>query len=98
MFEGSYEKIIKEIYKKVRFPIFGGDCYSYGLLLSSKVDLIIEANMKPWDYLAQVPLIKEQGGIITDWKGKDLNLKSDGKVIASIEKNHHKKTIEYLNQ
>ena len=54
--------------------------------------------MKPWDYLAQVSLIKEQGGFITDWEGKDLNLDSDGKVIASIDKNHHKKTIAFLNQ
>ena len=91
------EKKIKNIYNKVRFPVFGSDCYSYGLLLSGKVDLIIEANMKPWDYLAQVALIKEQGGVITDWAGNDLNLQSEGKVIASIEKNHHKKTLEYLN-
>ena len=98
MFEGSYERIIKDIYKKVRFPIFGGDCYSYGLLLSGKIDLIIEANMKPWDYLAQVSLINEQGVFITDWEGKDLNLDSEGKVIASIDKNHHKKTIAFLNQ
>ena len=47
--------------------------------------------MKPWDYLAQVALINEQGGIITDWEGNELNLESDGKVIASIEKNTIKK-------
>jgi len=97
MFDKKCEKKIKNIYNKVRFPVFGSDCYSYGLLLSGKVDLIIEANMKPWDYLAQVALIKEQGGVITDWAGNDLNLQSEGKVIASIEKNHHKKTLEYLN-
>ncbi|MFL2660717.1 MAG: inositol monophosphatase family protein [Alphaproteobacteria bacterium] len=98
MFDKEFEKKIKNIYHKVRFPVFGSDCFSYGLLLSGKVDLIIEANMKPWDYLAQVALIKEQGGVITDWEGKELNLESDGKVIASIEKNHHKKTLEYLNK
>lgn len=98
MFDKEFEKKIKSIYHKVRFPVFGSDCFSYGLLLSGKVDLIIEANMKPWDYLAQVALIKEQGGVITDWEGKELNLESDGKVIASIEKNHHKKTLEYLNK
>ena len=98
MFDKKFEKKIKSIYHKVRFPVFGSDCFSYGLLLSGKVDLIIEANMKPWDYLAQVALIKEQGGVITDWQGKELNLESDGKVIASIEKKHHKKTLEYINR
>ncbi len=98
MFEDKFEKKIKNIYKNVGFPIFGSDCYSYGLLLSEKIDLIIEANMKPWDYLAQVALIKEHGGIISDWEGNELSLKSDGKVIASIEKKHHKKALEFINK
>ncbi len=98
MFDENYEKKIKEIYKKVSIRIFGSDCYSYGLLLSGRVDQIIEADMKPWDFLAQVALINEQGGIITDWHGKELNLSSDGKIIASIEKNHHKRTLEYLKK
>ncbi|MEE2694876.1 MAG: inositol monophosphatase family protein [Pseudomonadota bacterium] len=96
MFEEENEKKIREIYNKIRFPIFGTDCYAYGLMLSGKIDMIIEENMKPWDYLAQVALIDEQGGTITDWDGKKLGLKSDGKIIASIEKNHHNKTLEYL--
>ena len=29
------------------------------LLLSGKIDIIIESNMKPWDYMAQVALLKE---------------------------------------
>ena len=98
MFDGIYEKKIKNIYNKIGFPIFGSDCYSYGLLLSGRVDQIIEANMKPWDYLAQAALINEQGGVITDWNGKQLTTKSDGKIIASIEKNHHKRTLNYLNK
>ena len=98
MFDDREQSKIKKIYNQVGFPVFGNDCYSYGLLLSKKIDLIIEANMKPWDYLAQVALIKEFGGFITDWEGNELNLESDGKVIASIEKKHHKKTLEYLNK
>ena len=54
MFEELHQNKIKEIYAKARFPIFGTDCYSYGLLLSEKIDLIVEANMKPWDYLARL--------------------------------------------
>jgi histidinol phosphatase-like enzyme (inositol monophosphatase family) len=98
MFDPAYEKKVKDIYKNIGFPVFGSDCYSYGLMLLGKIDLIIEANMKPWDYLAQVSLINEYGGIITDWKGEQLSLKSSGKIIASLEKNHHKKIIEHLNK
>ncbi len=98
MFENKDEEVIRQIYKEIGFPIFGSDCYSYGLLLSGKVDQIIEAKMKPWDYMAQVALINEQGGFITDWNGNQLGIESEGKVIASIEKNHHKRTLRYLNQ
>ena len=52
--------------------------------------------MKPWDYLAQVALIKEFGGFITDWEGNKLTLDSNGKVIASLDEKHHKKLIHLL--
>lgn len=96
MFKPKHEKKVKTIYSKIGFPIFGSDCYSYGLMLLGKIDLIIEGNMRPWDYLAQVALINEFGGFITDWEGNQLGLNSDGKIVASIEKNHHKKTLNYL--
>ena len=96
MFGEKQQNIIKKIYSNTMFPVFGTDCYGYGLLISGKIDLIIEASMKPWDYIAQVPLINEVGGQITDWKGNKLNLNSDGKVLASTNKEHHKKIIELL--
>lgn len=96
MFNKNDQKKIVKIYNDSRFPIFGADCYAYGLLLLGKIDLIIEANLKPWDYMAQIPLIRELGGNITDWEGKDLNVKSKGKIIASMSMNHHKKIIKFL--
>eukprot|EP00884_Botryococcus_braunii_P011117 jgi/Botrbrau1/20005/Bobra.200_1s0012.1 len=36
------------------------------------VDLVVEADLKPYDYLALVPIIQGQGGLITDWQGKEL--------------------------
>ena len=98
MFNEEHETIIKEIYEKVKFPVFGTDCYAYGLLISGKIDLIIEENMKPWDYMAQVPLIEEVGGIITDWNGDPLNVKSCGQVIASQSRRSHEEVLNYLSR
>lgn len=61
---------------------WGGDCYIYGLMANGYVDVIIEANMQVYDYLAHVPIVKGAGGFISDWDGNDLTLKSDGKVFA----------------
>ena len=71
MFNEKEQKIIKKIYEKVKIPVFGTDCYAYGLLLSGKIDFVLEANMKPWDYMAQTFLIQEFGGVISDWNGKN---------------------------
>ncbi|MDC3091460.1 hypothetical protein OA848_03645 [Rickettsiales bacterium] len=98
MFDSEHLEILKKIYEQVKFPIFGTDCYAYGLLLSGKIDLIIEANMKPWDYMAQVALIKEAGGIISDWSGSSLTTKSDGKVIAAKSEKSYSQAMIYLNK
>lgn len=61
---------------------WGGDCYAYGLLASGHVDLIIEADLSPYDFAALVPIINGAGGHISDWQGTPLTLKSCGQVIA----------------
>lgn len=96
MFNDKIFEEVRKIYRLAKLPIFGTDCYGYGLLLSGKIDLIIEANLKPWDYMAQICLIEEIGGLITDWNGNKLGLKSDGKVIASRSKKAHKQIINFL--
>ncbi len=53
---------------QVRIPLYGCDCYAYGLLASGLCDLVVEADLKPYDYMALVPIITGAGGVITDWK------------------------------
>ena len=60
--------------------------------------MIIEANLKPWDYMAQVSLINEIGGIATDWSGKPLSLRSDGKVLISRSKESYLSVLNKLSK
>jgi inositol-phosphate phosphatase/L-galactose 1-phosphate phosphatase/histidinol-phosphatase len=62
---------------------FGADCYAYGQLASGFIDLVVEADLKPYDYCALVPVIEGAGGAMTDWQGNRLGLKSDGRVVAA---------------
>lgn len=62
--------------------IWGGDCYMYGALASGYLDMTIEASLSPYDFAALVPVVEGAGGVICDYEGNALNLKSDGKVIA----------------
>ena len=62
---------------------WGGDCYAYGLLASGHVDLVVENSLKLYDFAALVPVIKGAGGLITDWQGQELDINSDGSVLAA---------------
>jgi fructose-1,6-bisphosphatase/inositol monophosphatase family enzyme len=39
----------------------GCDCYAYGLLAAGHADLVVEADLKPYDYMALVPVIQVLG-------------------------------------
>ncbi|MCB8873551.1 inositol monophosphatase family protein [Acidisoma silvae] len=61
---------------------WGGDCYAFGLLALGQIDLIVEDDLKPWDWAALVPVVTGAGGSITDWAGAPLRLGCSGQVIA----------------
>jgi inositol-phosphate phosphatase / L-galactose 1-phosphate phosphatase / histidinol-phosphatase len=66
----------------VKAARFGADCYAYAQLASGFIDLVVEADLKPYDYCALAPVIAGAGGAMTDWQGKPLGLNSDGRVVA----------------
>ncbi|ODP32380.1 histidinol-phosphatase [Pandoraea sp. ISTKB] len=68
---------------------FGGDCYAYGLLASGHIELVMEAGLQTYDYLAVAPVIEAAGGVITDWDGKPLTLTSQGQVLAAANAELH---------
>ncbi len=66
----------------VRRVSYGGDCYAYGLLALGQIDVIAEADLKLWDWVALVPVIEGAGGRLTDWEGQTLRPQGDGRVLA----------------
>ena len=66
-----------------RLTRFGVDCYAYGLLALGFVDLVVEADMKLYDFAALVPVVEGAGGVISDWVGRPLGVESDGRVVAA---------------
>jgi len=81
---------------KVKNFRWGGDCYSYGLLASGHVDLVVEDGLKLYDFAALVPVIKSAGGIITDWHGKGLDMHSPGAVLAAGDATLHRAAMDVL--
>jgi len=97
MFEDGDAAAYERVRRAVRQPTYGGECYAYGLLASGFVDLVVEADMDPYDYLALVPVIEGAGGLITDWQGAPLGLSSDGRILAAGDSRCHAAARALLN-
>lgn len=86
---------ISKIAKRV---LFGGDAYGYACLASGWVDLIIETDLKLHDYCGLLPIIREAGGVITDWQGGALDGREAAHVVAAATPELHAAAIALLNQ
>ena len=96
MFTGDERAQFARLTGAVRDTRYGTDCIAYGLIASGHTDLVVEAGMKPYDYLAQVPIIEGAGGVITDWRGGALTLASDGRVVAAGDARVHAGALALL--
>ena len=96
MFPGAFEKRHEALTQKVKLFRWGGDCYAYGLLASGHVDLVVENSLKLYDFAALVAVIKGAGGLITDWQGKELDVHSDGSVLAAGDAAAHRAALGIL--
>lgn len=73
------------------------DAYSYAMIAEGKMDVVIDAGMKPYDYLALVPIIEAAGGAISDWGSKPLTLQSQGDVVACANPALHSVILKELS-
>ncbi|MBP7710579.1 MAG: histidinol-phosphatase [Rickettsiales bacterium] len=101
-FQNGDEEILKRIsaatkYQKIGGIIYGGDCYSYASLASGFIDVVLDPGLKVYDYAALQPIIEMAGGVVTDWEGNDLELKSGVKLLASANAELHQKMLKLIN-
>ncbi len=82
--------------RQVKFVHFGGECYQFGMLASGFVDLVVEGDLDPYDFMALVPVVEGAGGVMSDWQGRPLGLDSDGRVIAAADPALHRAALRVL--
>jgi fructose-1,6-bisphosphatase/inositol monophosphatase family enzyme len=97
MFDEDSQEQANRLTKSCKFRVFGGDCYGYGLIASGFNDLVCEADLKPYDYFALIPVIEGAGGVITDWQGEALTMESSGQVLAAANPALHQQAVDRLN-
>lgn len=79
-----------------RWAVYGANCYAYGQLARGLVDVGVEAGLDPVDFCALAPIVEGAGGIITDWQGAPLTLRSSGKVLAAGDPRVHAAALRVL--
>ncbi len=83
MFQGADADAFARVADAALYTIWGSDCFAYGQLSSGWVDLVVEAGLGTYDYMALAPVVNGAGGVMTDWSGAPLGLGSDGRVLAA---------------
>lgn len=96
MFRGDERDAFERLAARVKHPLFGADCYAYGLLASGYADLVCEADLKPYDFCGPAAVVEHAGGVITDWEGRPLSLGSGGQVLAAANRELHRAALEVL--
>lgn len=76
---------------------YGTSCYGYGLLASGHIDVVMDAGLEVYDYLAQVTIVEEAGGIMTDWEGRSLDLGlGASRVLAAGDRRVHEQALALI--
>ena len=96
MFAGDDQRRFAALAGRAKHAIFGGDCHNYGLVAAGWTDLVVEAQLKPYDYCAPAALIAAAGGRVSDWQGAPLTLASDGRVVAAGDPELHRQALAAL--
>lgn len=96
--DGHERDAFERLAAQVSLPFFGCDCYAYGLLAMGFVDLVVEAGLGVYDYMALVPVIEGAGGRITDWQGRPPGFGSDGRVVAAGDGRVHEAVLRMLGE
>lgn len=76
---------------------YGGDAYLYAMVAAGWIDIVIEADMKPHDFMPLVLIVEQAGGIITDWQGNPLHSGSNGEILACATPTLHAQALALLN-
>ena len=97
MFKGADADAFARAAGAAKLVRFGADCYAYGLVALGFADLVIEASLQAYDFGPMGPVVEGAGGIVTDWQGAPLGIRSDGRVVIAGDRRAHAEALALLN-
>lgn len=97
MFPGVYVDRFDKLKSKLKWVQYSTDCYAYGLLSMGCVDIVMEQFLGHHDIIGLLPIIKNAGGFASDWNGKEINLNTNGTLIAASNEKLAKQVLDIIN-
>ena len=79
----------------VAFQRLGLDALGHALVAEGRMDLIVEAGMKPCDIAALVPVVEGAGGSVTGWRGEPAR---EGRVVSVGDASLLPELLTYLGR
>ncbi|MDD7911450.1 histidinol phosphate phosphatase [Pseudovibrio exalbescens] len=74
------------------------DCYPHALVAAGYVDAVIDYGLEPYDILPVCVVVEAAGGVMTDWSGNALDVKSRGAVVSAATPELHAALLKVLNE
>lgn len=74
-----------------------GDFYHYHLLAAGKIDLVVESDLNILDIAALTVIIREAGGIVTDFNGNSPTLDIRNLLVANCAEFHQGLLARFSN-
>lgn len=96
IFAKELEPSYARVEASVQLARYGCDCYAYAMVAAGYIDLVVEADLKPYDVGGLIPLVEEAGGVMTTWDGG--RPEKGGTIIASGSAALHEAALELLNR
>ncbi len=90
--EKQISKLINRLGNSFRRVTF--DALNYCLLAEGKIDVVIETNLKPYDIIPLIQIIKKSGGCVSNWKNETPE--RGGDILATSNKMVHKKILKII--
>ena len=86
------QMIIPKVLKLMQFPT--ADALSYSHLCEGRIDVVFQAANKIWDIHPLIPIIKNSGAIVSNWKNEPAE--NGGNILATSNRKLHNKILKLL--
>lgn len=92
-FNESERPAFEALRARTQWRIYGGSCFSYGLMASGRTDVAIDTGFSIHDYAPYKPILEGAGGVVTDWEGNPITIRTGRRILAAGDPARHRDAL-----